>query len=75
MMRYQLQDIRCSKTNVVATHSLARVSQCSAEFKLDIPQHDARGEIETLQDLAEYHELEELHETTTSILNAFGNNL
>ena len=34
MMRYQLQDIRCSKTNVVATHSLARVSKSSAEFKL-----------------------------------------
>lgn len=71
MMRYQLQDIRCSKTNIVATHSLARVSKCSAEFKLDIQQKEARAEIETLRDLAEYHELEELQEATKGIMNSF----
>jgi DNA polymerase epsilon subunit 1 len=41
MMRYQLQDIRCSKTNRVATHALARVSKCAAEFRLDISQPEA----------------------------------
>eukprot|EP00980_Cylindrotheca_fusiformis_P026150 scaffold15472_cov117-Cylindrotheca_fusiformis.AAC.14 len=71
MLRYQLQDIRCSKTNIVATHSLARVSKCSAEFKLDIPQKEARGEIETLKGLAAIHDLEELNEATQSILDSF----
>ena len=71
MMRYQLQDIRCSKTNVVATHSLARVSKSSAEFKLDVPQHKAKDELETLQKLAEYHELESLNQITHAMINAF----
>ena len=70
-MRYQLQDIRCSKTNIVATHSLARVSKCSAEFKLDVSQEKARSELETLQKLAEYHELESLDQITKSMLDAF----
>lgn len=71
MMRFQLQDIRCSKTNIVATHSLARVSKCSAEFKLDVSQEKARNELETLQKLAEYHELESLHQITKAMLDAF----
>jgi DNA polymerase epsilon subunit 1 len=64
MMRYQLQDLRCSKTNRVATHALARVSDCSAELKLDISQKEAHSELQTLQQLAEYHQLEALRETT-----------
>jgi DNA polymerase epsilon subunit 1 len=71
VMRYQLQDIRCSKTNRVATHALARVSECSAEFKLDIPKKEAQSELQTLHHLAEYHELEELKETTQGILRGF----
>ena len=70
-MRYQLQDIRCSKTNIVATHSLARVSKFPAEFKLDVSQEKARSELETLQKLAEYHELESLDQITKSMLDAF----
>jgi hypothetical protein len=47
------------------------VSKCSAKFKLDTSQKEARNEIEILHDLAEYHELEELQETTKNILEAF----
>jgi DNA polymerase epsilon subunit 1 len=71
VMRYQLQDLRCSKTNSVATHSLAQVSKVAAVFKLDLPQDVTRSEIEILQDLAEYHELDELRETTHGLLTAF----
>jgi DNA polymerase epsilon subunit 1 len=70
-MRYQLQDIRCSKTNRVATSSLARVSECAAGFKLDVSHQKARSEIEILQHLAEDHELEELMEMTTGMLVSF----
>ena len=70
-MRYQMQDIRCSKTNRVATQCLARVSKCAAELKLDISQKEARAEINILQNLAKFHELEELHETTDGMLKAF----
>ncbi|CAJ1945696.1 unnamed protein product [Cylindrotheca closterium] len=71
MMRYQLQDIRCSKTNAVATHGLARVSKSSAPFKLDISQEVMRTEIRTLQWIAEHHLLEELQETTSHMLSLF----
>ena len=68
-MRYQLQDIRCSKTNAVATHSLARVSKSSSPFKLDVSQEAMRMEVKTLQTLAERHELEELEDTTSHIMS------
>lgn len=71
LLRYQLQDLRCTKTNRVATNSLARVSHCSAELKLDICQQEGTREIETLHRLAEYHELEELEATTKGLLQAF----
>jgi len=71
MLRYQLQDLRCTKTNRVATRSLARVSQCSAEWKLDISPEQGRSEIETLCRLAEYHQLDELEWTTQGMLQSF----
>ena len=70
-MRYQMQDMRCSKTNRVATHFLQQVSKCAAEFKLDIEQEEARKEMKTLQGIARYHELEELHEVVEGILKGF----
>jgi DNA polymerase epsilon subunit 1 len=71
MLRYQLQDLRCTKTNRVATHSLARVSNCSAELKLDISQQQGTQEILTLHRLAGYHELDDLRATTDGMLSAF----
>ena len=35
LMRYQMQDIRCSKTNRVSSNSLAKVSGCGVGFKQD----------------------------------------
>ena len=71
MMRYQFQDSRCSKTNGVATQSLATVSPCSAEWKLDTSQEEAQSGLETLNSLAEYHELDELHAVTKGMLRGF----
>jgi len=71
LQRYQLQDLRCTKTNRVATHSLAQVSQCSAELKLDISPAEGRSEIEKLYRLAMHHKLEELEWTTKGILHSF----
>ena len=71
MMKYQLQDLRCSKTNRVATHSLVPVSDVAAELKLDISQEVTRTEIETLQDLAKHHELDDLLLTTQGMLSSF----
>jgi DNA polymerase epsilon subunit 1 len=71
MMRYQMQDIRCSKTNRVAANTLSRVSACGADFKLDIAPESAASELRTLCDLARQHELEELLGVTTGVLTSF----
>ena len=71
MLRYQLQDLRCSKTNRVSTRSLARVSQCSADWQLDISPEQGRSEIETFLRLAKYHQLDELELATQGMLHSF----
>ena len=69
--KYQLQDLRCSKTQSVAIRPLAKQSECSASYKLDIPKKDLHSQIEILKNLAEYHELNYLLETTTGLLSSF----
>ncbi len=71
MMRYQMQDIRCSKTNRVSTSCLSRVSACGADFKLDIAPKTIVSEVRTICDLARRHELDELLEVTAGILSSF----
>ncbi|KAL3922010.1 MAG: hypothetical protein SGILL_002437 [Bacillariaceae sp.] len=73
LLRYQLQDLRCTKTNRVSTHSLARVSATSAELKNDIPPSEGKATIDTLHRLSKYHELDRLQWATEGILNAYQN--
>jgi DNA polymerase epsilon subunit 1 len=73
ILRYQLQDLRCTKTNRVLTHSLAQVSACSSELKLDISPEKGNSTIRLLYQLAEYHELKELHLTAQGILSSYSN--
>ena len=69
--RYQLQDLRCSKTQSVAIRPLARQSNCSAMLKLDLPKNEFLSQITILRNLAEYHELDYLLETTDGLLQSF----
>jgi DNA polymerase epsilon subunit 1 len=71
MLRYQLQDLRCTKTNRVSTRTLARVSQCSADWQPDISPEQGRSEIEILFRLAKYHQLDELEWITQGMLQSF----
>jgi DNA polymerase epsilon subunit 1 len=70
-LRYQLQDVRCTKTNRVATRALSRQSNSSAELKLDTTKKEAQTQLELLHHLAQHHELEWLEETTESLLGTF----
>eukprot|EP00571_Detonula_confervacea_P015151 CAMPEP_0172308022 /NCGR_PEP_ID=MMETSP1058-20130122/8746_1 /TAXON_ID=83371 /ORGANISM="Detonula confervacea, Strain CCMP 353" /LENGTH=2557 /DNA_ID=CAMNT_0013020353 /DNA_START=95 /DNA_END=7768 /DNA_ORIENTATION=- len=70
-MRYQLQDLRCTKTQQVAVRAMARTSDCSAALKLDIPRSEFHGQITILRNLAEYYGLEWLLETTDGVLQGF----
>jgi DNA polymerase epsilon subunit 1 len=69
IVRYQLQDLRCIKTNRAATRAMARQSDCSANFKLDIPRSQALSKVQILHNIATDHDLEWLQETTGSILS------
>jgi hypothetical protein len=68
VMRYQLQDLRCTKTNRVATRTLAPLSACSAVLTPDISPREAQDEIRLLYSLAAFHELESLKATAMNML-------
>lgn len=70
VVRYQLQDLRCVKTNRVSTRAMAKQSDCSAKLKLDIPRSQALAQIQLLHNIAVDHDLEWLEETTGSLIGA-----
>ena len=70
-VRYQLQDLRCVKTQQVSVRAMARTSENSSPLKLDIPRSEFCGQITILNDLAEYYGLEWLSETTKGVLTDF----
>lgn len=68
---YQVQDVRCSKSNLVSTRTLCRVSTWGADFRLDVSQKEITSEIRTLRDLAQYHELEGLLDVADGVLASY----
>jgi DNA polymerase epsilon subunit 1 len=70
-LRYQLQDVRCSKTNRVATRALSKQSQTSSELKLDIGREETVSQLELLRHLAQHHELDWLEDTIDGLLSTF----
>lgn len=73
-MRYQLQDLRCTKSQQVAVRAMARTSDSSAALKLDIPRSNFNGQITILRNLASYYGLEWLLETTDGVIHGFVHN-
>lgn len=67
-LRYQLQDLRCTKTERVSTRILSRQSETSQKMKLDISRKDVESQLRILHNLAEHYELEWLLETTKNLL-------
>ena len=67
-LRYQLQDLRCAKTQRVAVRAMARTSDCSAPLKLDIGRDAFLREMTIMSNLASYYDLEYLKEITSSFL-------
>jgi DNA polymerase epsilon subunit 1 len=72
MVRYALQDVRCMKTNRIATRVLSSFSSdCSTTLKLDISPQSSIQELQLLRNLAIYHDLELLQETVESVLTSY----
>jgi len=68
-IRYQLQDLRCSKTQVLSTRALSRLSIYAENLKTDVSRDDVFHELRILRNLAEYYRLEWLYETCDRFLN------
>jgi DNA polymerase epsilon subunit 1 len=68
IVRYSLQDVRCVKTNRVATRALVPLSDCGASLKLDTSKEKAERELRLIRSLAVFHDLEFLRETLDFIL-------
>lgn len=68
VIRFQMQDTRCSRTNRTATRVLAKTSQCSAELTTDTKRQDIVTELERLRVIASQHRLDWLEETTLHLL-------
>jgi len=71
VIRYQLQDHRCGKTERIATRLLAKHSAASANWTLDTPREEIEDTLRLLQHIATEHDLEWLRETTVGLLTGF----
>ena len=71
MVRYALQDVRCVKTNRIATRALTATSDCAAALKLDISPESTIQELQLLHSLAVYHDLELLQEAIDGIMTGY----
>ena len=70
-IRYQLQDLRCTKTGRAAIRGLAHQSESSEEWKADLSGYDLLSELYILHNLARFYSLEWLLETTKGLLKAY----
>lgn len=71
MVRYVLQDVRCSKTHKVNTRVLSALSDCSATLQLDISGSQVSKELKLLQSLAKHHQLEDLERAVTGMMSNY----
>jgi len=70
--RYQLQDVRCGKSQRIVTRVLSPQAECSGGvLQLDIPASEAESQVLLLKQVAEFYELESLQETTTGLLKSY----
>jgi len=70
-IRYQLQDLRCTKTGRAAIRTLAYHSECSEKWKTDTSKDKVSSELQILQNLAKFYNLELLLETVNGLLNTY----
>jgi len=67
-IRYQLQDLRCTKTGFVSKRLLSRQSDTSQKLKLDVSRKELSAQLRILNNLAHFYDLEWLLETSQSLL-------
>jgi len=67
-LRYQMQDLRCTRSGRVSTRILSMQSETSQNLKLDISWDEVSSQLQVLQNLAIHYELEWLLETTRGLM-------
>jgi len=70
-VQFQLQDLRCTKTGGVARGCLKKDSDCSVSWKADIPKDAFLKRLRILNNLAKFHDLSCLSETTQGLLDTY----
>jgi len=66
--RYQLQDLRCDKCNMVFTRRMTLHCPCSGVLRCDILPETFKKDIQTLLRIAKYHTFEWVEETIQDVL-------
>mmetsp|Transcript_10051 Transcript_10051/g.21731 ORF Transcript_10051/g.21731 Transcript_10051/m.21731 type:complete len:889 (+) Transcript_10051:1-2667(+) len=69
--RYQIQDLRDSKSGQVAIRALSKQSESSQPLQNDISQRSVRSEMRILHNLSRYYELPWLEEETKGVLTSY----
>ena len=67
-LRYQMQDLRCTRSGRVSTRILSMQSDTSQKLKLDISRDEVLSQLQILHNLAVHYDLEWLQETTGGLL-------
>ena len=71
VVRYQLQDLRCAKTNRIPSRSLVALSECAAPLQTDISRESVEAKLRLLWDMAQSHELESLRDLAEEVLTSY----
>jgi DNA polymerase epsilon subunit 1 len=71
LARYQLQDIRCVRSNRVITRALYPEAESVAGIKLDASPREAEQQVKLLLSVAEFYSLESLRAASKGILSGF----
>lgn len=74
MARYQLQDIRCTRTKRVITRLLSPKADAIAGIALDSSPNEAVSQVELLKTLGDFHSLHSLVATAEGFLSSFAAN-
>jgi DNA polymerase epsilon subunit 1 len=75
LARFQLQDVRCVRSNRVITRALNPNAETTSGMKLDISPSDALRDVRLLGSLAEFYSLQQLRGTTEGILSSFNSSV
>ena len=68
--RYQLQDLRCSKTKEVKQNQMGLYSVLASKLECEVPAEQVTMQLNTMRTIADYHDFPWLRESVDFLLQA-----